>query len=508
MLPVVKNLKSGASIGKIILDNIISGKFKKKVEPFVPSGRQPIVFYAEKERCLREGCLFEDPQFPADVSSLYYSHSPKKEINWKRPGEIVKEPILLVDGHSRFDVVPGELEDYWFLAAIANITTRDELFYRVVPPDQSFSEDYAGIFHFQFWQYGKWVDVVIDDRLPTHNGQLIYMHSRNHNEFWSALLEKAYAKLYGSYEALKSGLTSEALEDMTGGLAERMKLEEDRSEVLWHIIMRGLKMGSIFGCSIDADPASYENKLSTGLVQGHAYNITGIRMVNGPKGQTTLLRIRNPWGKQEWKGPWSDESPEWHSVPKNIKGEMDAVVAQNGEFWIAFDDLLKNFKEIDVCHLGPDVIEEIFQMTEVRAPYKPWDMVVFEGAWIRGSTAGGCSKYLETFPMNPQYPLKLKANGTSTMIVALIQKYRRGLRKEGLKNLDIGFSIYHQGSSTKIDFENAKCINSKYNFINRREVIGRFETNAGEYIILPSTLEPNEEAEFILRIFSNGSISS
>ena len=117
-------------------------------------------------------------------------------------------------------------------------------------------------------------------------------------------------------------------------------------------------------------------------------------MVNGPKGQTTLLRIHNPWGKQEWKGPWSDESPEWHSIPKNIKGEMDAVVAQDGEFWMAFDDLLANFKEIYVCHLGPDVIKEIFQMTEVRAPYKPWDMVVFEGAWIRGSTAGGCRNYL------------------------------------------------------------------------------------------------------------------
>ncbi|XP_018368104.1 PREDICTED: calpain-A-like isoform X2 [Trachymyrmex cornetzi] len=470
-------------------------------------------FNTLRRECLATGRLFEDPEFPANDSSLYFSRRPDRYIEWKRPMEIVDDPQLFVEGFSRFDVQQGELGDCWLLAAVANLTMHSNLFFQIVPEDQSFEENYAGIFHFRFWQYGRWVDVVIDDRLPTCRGELVYLNSAEKNEFWSALLEKAYAKLHGSYEALKGGTTCEAMEDFTGGVTEMYQMDETPPN-LFNILLKASERNSLLGCSIEPDPNVLEAETPQGLIRGHAYSITRVKNVEiqmpNRYGTIPLVRLRNPWGNEaEWNGPWSDQSPEWRFIPDHEKEELGLTFDMDGEFWMSFQDFTRHFTQLEICNLNPDSLTT----DDISAGKKRWEMSVFEGEWVRGVTAGGCRNFLETFCHNPQYRITLESpdddDDKCTVIVALMQKNRRAQRRMGADCLTIGFAIYHLDYPERLPkpldinfFKYNASVGRSPAFINLREVTCRFKLPPGVYCIVPSTFDPNEEGEFLLRIFS------
>ena len=66
----------------------------------------------------------------------------------------------------------------------------------------------------------------MDDLLPTRNGKLIYLRSREKNEFWGPLLEKAYAKLYGSYKVSSKKDKMAFLEDSGSDFEDTLKTKK------------------------------------------------------------------------------------------------------------------------------------------------------------------------------------------------------------------------------------------------------------------------------------------
>ncbi|XP_073194875.1 calpain-8-like [Lepidochelys kempii] len=469
-------------------------------------------YEALRQQCLQSGTLFKDEEFPASPSALGYRdlgpYSPKTQgIVWKRPTELCTNPQFIVGGATRTDIRQGILGDCWLLAAIASLTLDQEILYRIVPKDQSFQNNYAGIFHFQFWQFGEWVDVIVDDRLPTKNGQLLFLHSEEGNEFWSALLEKAYAKLNGSYEALTGGSSIEGFEDFTGGIAESYDLRKAPPD-LYQIIQKALQTGSLVGCSIDITSAAETEAItSKKLVKGHAYSLTGAEEVNYRGRPEKLVRIRNPWGEVEWTGAWSDNALEWNYIDPKQKQALDKQ-ADDGEFWMAFSDFQRQFTRLEICNLTPDTL--------TNDKVHKWGLTLFNGQWRRGSTAGGCQNYPVTYWTNPQFKIKLDEpddddDEGSTVLVGLMQKNRRRQKKMGEGLLSIGYSLYQVPEELKNHtdvhlsrdfFTTHRPVARSDTYVNLREVSSRLKLPPGEYLIVPSTFEPFKDGEFCLRVFS------
>lgn len=215
----------------------------------------------------------------------------------------------------------------------------------------------------------------------------------------------------------------------------------------------------------------------------------------------------------EWNGAWSDKSPEWRYIPDYAKKQIGLTFEHDGEFWMSFKDFLRNFDSLDICNLSPDSFDDDQELTITRK--RQWNMNVYEGQWVPGITAGGCKNFLETFHRNPQYIMKLEDPDEDddfdkcTVIVSLMQKYRRMKRSMGLDFLTIGFEIY-KVHETDLDqkplkmnfFRNNRYVARTNEFINLRGVFGRFELSPGHYLIVPSTFEPNMEGEFLIRVFS------
>ena len=104
---------------------------------------------------------------------------------------------------------------------------------------------------------------MIDDRLPTFNNQLIYTKSRERNEFWGALLEKALAKWHGSYRAIESGKFCEGSVSLTGGVPESVDVSDfdsdEKLKDLFKILKKAVTNKAFIGASLKVHTLYLQN---------------------------------------------------------------------------------------------------------------------------------------------------------------------------------------------------------------------------------------------------------
>ncbi|OCT79453.1 calpain-2 catalytic subunit isoform X2 [Xenopus laevis] len=421
--------------------------------------------------------LFEDEKFPAVQASL---GSNKVGIDWLRPKDIHPNPEFVTNEATRFDICQQGLGDCWFLSSLGCLTLNKEYLSLVVPQPQSFKDKYAGIFHFRVWQRGDWVDVVVDDKLPTKNKKLVYVKSADEKEFWTALLEKAFAKLYGSYKAISEKNPILALEDFTGGVCESYTLKTAPAD-FFQTLQRSVRAKCLLTGSVSSEGKGNKTR---GIVGEHAYSITGAEEVSYSKGKVQLIRLRNPWGHKEWKGPWSDEAKEWNDVTPEVK-EALFTHRDDGEFWMPYEDVANEYNTIEICYVVPS------EGVNLNEPH--WSLTQTDGSWKKGNPA-------ETFLAGPQFRIKLEvpdddqdAEGLCTVIVALMQKTTP-------KNNILMFHLYQVSSNDLV--KNMKSMTLIQKNQRNSGITARFRVPKGDYLIVPDPTDPSQDFDFCIRVYS------
>jgi len=163
----------------------------------------------------------------------------------KRVGDIFDHPQFYVqrDAHIK-DIRQGAEGDCWFISSLGCLTV-DEQFPRLIEklcPEKA-RDEMVGVYGFVFYRDGAWVSEIIDDKLyltnpdyddcddarrsvwdrshsrldpevsreeyrktfQSNSDVLFFGSCASPNETWVPLIEKAFAKAHGDYEAIDGG---------------------------------------------------------------------------------------------------------------------------------------------------------------------------------------------------------------------------------------------------------------------------------------------------------------
>ncbi|TGZ72013.1 hypothetical protein CRM22_002330 [Opisthorchis felineus] len=255
----------------------------------------------------------------------------------------------------------------------------------------------------------------------------------------------------------------------------------------------------------------------------------------------------NPWGHGTWKGAFSEGSSDWDLVDQSSCHSLCTNdSAENGEFWMRFEDFLKQFNYVVLCYtpMGsgslpgdnkawfqfipslkmtpPDVVchADDGRLVVVPSEYghslerdRPsplrlrelWTDFTIHSCWTN-EMSGGCLNCADTFVNNPQFAFDVHRRPSTSFVIYLFQKTERSPERlastTGLYH--IGMSVFRVEANRTVPIRSLNepvhlVINSVYR--NSRVVWLRLNCLPyGRYFVIPTTFYPNCLAEFMIRL--------
>ena len=326
---------------------------------------------------------FTDEYFPPETNSLYstkstlksykvpslpsflskdkkkflsqYALQNKDRYSWKRLSEILNLKDLNIFQNNKTsinDVQQGELGDCYFLSVLSALSENPERIKKLIPKSKISDK---GIYECNVFLHGYEIPIVIDDYFPViekeDNNIAFAGINPESKSIWPILLEKVWAKCNLSYEDIINGNSADAFQFLSPAPFDTYYHNNDNKS-LFDIIDNSIKKNYIVVSDITLTENTNLDYLSKmGLLTNHAYNIIDTVTLKQNSAEVKLLKIRNLWGTNEWKGDWSDNSGKW---TENFKKTVKLEKKEDGIFWMAYEDFIQFYTSTHICQIHDD----------------------------------------------------------------------------------------------------------------------------------------------------------
>eukprot|EP00602_Paraphysomonas_sp_CaronLab_P011600 CAMPEP_0185043302 /NCGR_PEP_ID=MMETSP1103-20130426/42827_1 /TAXON_ID=36769 /ORGANISM="Paraphysomonas bandaiensis, Strain Caron Lab Isolate" /LENGTH=440 /DNA_ID=CAMNT_0027583461 /DNA_START=1118 /DNA_END=2440 /DNA_ORIENTATION=+ len=202
-------------------------------------------------------------------------------------------------------------------------------------------------------------------------------------------------------------------------------------------------------------------------------------------GVLRLLRIRNPWGKVEWKGTFSSHSTLWTSRLRAMLCPQNKT-SNDGTFWITYHDFLRRYATVDVC--------KAYSTGDWRVVCVRDDI----SRSTRGISAVSWFRLLIPPALEPVH-----------LYISLVQASKRGgfagdSTAKSYWYSDLSLLIHRMTPSGAYD-----CIAAVFTFPTRNSFPLEMHLDAGEYIVTVVRLNPSviQDQSYYLHTYSNRAIT-
>lgn len=159
-------------------------------------------------------------------------------FEWLRPNEISElsgEGLKLFDKIEPNDILQGGLGDCYFMCCLSTIAEWPERIQRMFT-NKTISPN--GVYGVRLYRNGEPLTVFVDDNIVCDSGRVAFASAKG-QELWTILIEKAFAKSFGSFLRIIGGWPADTLRDLTGAPTEVYDNKEHDADKMFEIIYDG-----------------------------------------------------------------------------------------------------------------------------------------------------------------------------------------------------------------------------------------------------------------------------